>query len=148
MLRIAAAEGIGMLVKINWKPDRKELRKFGVVMMAAFPVIGALLAWRAFHSAAPFWVCLGIGLVFLLSSFLSPPLGRVLYRGWMALAFALGAVVSPVVLGAVYFLILTPIGLILRLCGRDPLQLRKGSRPSFWREIRHRTETSDYERQF
>ena len=136
-----------MLVTIQWNPNRRELRNFGIVMTIASVVVGGVVAAKT-RALGPLCAGGAVGGAFLLASTLLPSVGRLLYKGWMGLAWALGMVATPVLLGVVYFLVITPIGLALRLCGRDSLQRRKRNAPTYWREIRHRTDTASYERQF
>ena len=137
-----------MLIEINWKPDRKQLRTFGLVMLVCFAVIGLLLAWR-FHSVTVLYVCLGIGCVFVIGGFLVPPLGRALYLFWMGIGFVVGSIVMPILIGIIYYLVLTPIGLVLRWRGRDSMRRRRATPgESYWVEFPHRTEPKSYERQF
>ena len=72
-----------------------------------------------------------------------------IYVGWMFAVFPIGWVVSHLLLGVVYFLVLTPIGLTLRALGRDPLERRfDQSASSYW--VRHdpATQVKRYLRQF
>jgi hypothetical protein len=79
----------------------------------------------------------------------APTAGRRLYRGWMLAAVPLGWTFTRLVLGSVYYLVLTPIGVIMRLAGRDPLQRRfEASRGSYWIEREARGGRSRYFRQF
>ena len=95
----------------------------------------ALAGWwflrGRFPSLAPFAAAVGALLVAL--GLVAP---RALYwpnRGWMGLAEALSFVSTRVVLAIVFFLAVTPIGLVKRLTGGDPLRRRAGSEPSYWR---------------
>jgi len=54
-------------------------------------------------------------------------------RAWMALALALGAVTTRLILGALFFIVLTPLGVVRRLMGADPLGRRGPAAPSYWR---------------
>lgn len=75
---------------------------------------------------------------------------RPLYGFWMAVAWLLGKIISPLVLGLVYYGVITPIGLVLRLTGHDKLNLKRPEGPSFWHDIPERAETDEkrFERQF
>ena len=135
------------MIEINWKPDRRQLRVFGLVMLALFLAAGGLLAWR--FGTTVFYVCGAIGLVFALSGLLVPPLARVLYVLWMGIGFCIGSVVMPILIALIYYGVLTPIGLALRARGRDSMQRRRREPgASYWLDIRHRTEPRSYERQF
>ncbi len=70
-----------------------------------------------------------------------------LQRGWMALAHAISRVTTPIVLGVIYFLLLTPIGLLMRATGSDPLRLPPEG-PSRWWVRREEEQRSRLERQF
>ncbi|MEZ6068047.1 MAG: SxtJ family membrane protein [Planctomycetaceae bacterium] len=77
---------------------------------------------------------------------LVPPWRRPIYAAWDRMSAALGALVSTILLGLVYFLVLTPLGLLRRWFGADPLQLRTkaagpGVERSYWIE-RREAETS------
>ena len=74
-----------------------------------------------------------VALAFALLGFVAPRVLRPLNWLWFQLGQLLGKVVSPVVLGAIFFLILTPVSLGSRLFGRDELRLkRKASQTSYW----------------
>ena len=72
---------------------------------------------------------LGSGL--LIGGLLLPDRMDPIYRGWMRLAAAISKVTTPVVMGAVYFLVLTPVGLVLRAFGHRPLAPTREAR-SAW----------------
>lgn len=136
-----------MLVKINWNPDRRQLRNFGLTMLIGLGVLGSLLAWKH-HSSTPVYACGAIGVAILVISVVSRPVGLLLYRIWMGLGYGMGMVMSPIFLGLVYFVVFTPVGLLMRLVGRDPMQRRKPSGGTYWRKVHHNIESSSYERQF
>ena len=52
---------------------------------------------------------------------------------WMRYGLLLGSIVNPMILGAIFFLIFTPMGLLMKLFGRDELQLKKADRSSYWK---------------
>ncbi len=58
--------------------------------------------------------------------------GGLLLAGWMALGHVLHRLTSPLILGALYFGVLTPVALVCRLCGHDPLGLRQRQTASYW----------------
>jgi uncharacterized membrane protein len=143
-----------MFVQIRWNPSRRDMRSFGWTLLAGLSAVGAALAWMSYRKTgaagwSTFGFFAGAGAAVLLSSILlERTVGLWLYKAWMGLAFVLGRVMTPVVIGAFYFLVLTPIGLMTRLAGRDPMQRRKAGRATFWHPLRHRTDPSSYERQF
>lgn len=134
------------LVRIDWHPDRPALRRFGRTVLLGCALIAAALGWGRGAWTAARWVA-GAGLV-VGGAGLSGvrPLALPLYRLWMGVGFVMGTVVSHVLMAAVWYLVLTPIGLVLRLAGRDPLQRRGRGAATFWHDLPDRP--VDHERQF
>ncbi len=109
---------------------RRELRKFGFVMAAALAVLAALLLWR--HRPAGPYVG-GLALLFAAAALAVPQLLRPIEKAWMTLAGWLSVVMTYVVLTLAYFLLVTPLGVIRRFGGRDPLHLRLDrSAKTYW----------------
>jgi hypothetical protein len=107
-------------------------RSFGYVFAVVFALIGLFPLWRL---DAPRWWSLAIAAAFALVAVLYPQALHPLNRGWLAFGRLLHRIVSPLVMGAVYYLAVLPTGLIMRLRGRDLLSLRR--RPdlqSYWIE--------------
>jgi hypothetical protein len=109
-------------------------RAFGLVFTAFFLIVGFWPLWRG---AAPRPWALGLGALFLAVSLINPRLLAPLNRLWLFLGLALHSVVSPLVLGLLYYTTVTPIGLVMRLVGKDPLRLRfDPDAPTYWLERR------------
>lgn len=110
------------LVDINWKPDRNELRKFGEASLAMLTVIALVLFWLERMSAVTsLYLCaagLGIFILSRISTYLVKPFYLLLYM----VALPIGLVLGHLLMAVFYFIILTPVGLIFRLIGRDPLK--------------------------
>ena len=106
-----------------------EGRKFGLVVGGAFLAIGALLWWRTHVTAASVAGALGAALV--LGGLLIPGRLGPVYRGWMKLALLISKVTTPLFMGIIFLLVLTPAGLLARLVGHRPLS-RGREAPSFW----------------
>ena len=103
------------------KTDRRELKKFGVTMAAAFGLLSVLLKYRG---SELFSYALGLAGAFLLIGLAQPMLLKQVYLGWMGLAFALGALMSRVILTLLFFTGMTVIGLISRMKKPDMLDER------------------------
>jgi hypothetical protein len=139
------------VVAINWKPGTRELRKFGASLVVGFGLIG-LAFWAGWPAAARPSLAIGLwigggaaGLLGLTGTCAALPV----YWAWMGVAFVMGNVVSRVALAAVYFLVFTPFGLILRLLGRDPLQLKRdAAAKTYWQDLPAPSGDSPNERQF
>ena len=105
-------------------------RSFGLVFAAVFAVIGCLPLWVG-HM--PRWWAVVIAAALGIVAFVRPDLLAPLNRVWFRIGMVLSRVVSPIVLGVVYFLCVTPIGLIMRAMGKDVLALRwRGENTSYW----------------
>jgi len=136
-----------MLIKLNWNPNRVQLRNFGVLLLIVFTLAGGLFGWK-FRAASIFYALAGIGAALGAACIFLPSVGLLVYKAWMGLGFCMGFIMLPLLLSLVFFLVFTPLGLFLRLFGRDAMQRHKPTGPSFWREIKHRTDKESYERQF
>ena len=99
---------------------RTQLRSFGLIVGGIFAAIGL---WPAVVRGADvrLW-CLGLAVVLILPAAIAPGVLAPAYRVWMALGALLGWVNTRIILGVVFFGLITPIGIILRLTGRDPMQ--------------------------
>ena len=106
-------------------------RSFGIVfflvfiLIAFYPIInqGEVRVWSIFISL--FFLILGI----MNSSILTP-----LNKLWFKLGLLLGKIISPLVMGLIFFLVVTPIGLIMRILGKDVLNLKYNKNKSYWIE--------------
>ena len=136
----------------NWNPSPRELRSFGKVIAIGFPIVALLLgapAWVRSHSLPAWSLWLGgVGLGAGLACMLMPRMARPLYLAWMAVGCCIGLVVANVLLAAIYFLVVTPIGLALRVTGRDPLRrgIERG-RASYWDDAQKSDDAERYFRQ-
>lgn len=119
-------------------------RRFGVQVGIAFAVLGALLLWRERAVLAAIGGTLSALLV--LGGLAVPARLGPVYRGWMAVALAISKVTTPIFMAVVYFLVLTPTGLLLRVAGRNPLR-RSGDSETDWTWREH-GDHGDMRRQF
>jgi hypothetical protein len=128
--------------------SRRELRKFGFVMAGALAVIGGLLLWRGKPYYPYFFGC---SVVFTALGALLPTVLLPIQKAWMTLAVILGWIMTRVILCVLFYLVLTPMGLLMRLFGKDILNMKmeRDSASSYW--IPRQTDESeerDYQRQF
>ena len=107
-----------------------ELRKFGVVMAAAFSALGGLALWR--HKAWGLYA-LALSAAFFIVGLVYPRLLGPIEKGWMAFARVMSIVMTYVILTFCYYLMFMPIGLLLRILGKDLLEMKRNpARSSFW----------------
>jgi hypothetical protein len=134
------------LIEIDKNPGRRDLLWFGVVVAAFCVVVGLVLHWK-FNATGAAKVVIGIGLGIAAVYYAMPGLRRGLYVGWMYAFWPLGWLFSHVILGATYYLVITPIGLILRATGNDPMKRRfDREAPSYWTQ--HEQAPDGWFRQF
>jgi len=137
------------LIEINWHPDRQELRKFGIAALIASAVIAILLCLLKGLSIQYASVIFAFGCVIFLCGVAFPAAARIIYVGLTAATMPIGVAVSFVLLAIFYFLLLTPLGLLFRLMGRDPLCRRFDSEADSYWVARKPPETIErYFRQF
>jgi len=136
------------MIEINFKPSPKELRTFGIAFLVACGLVGGLLAWR-FGLGAPSYVLWSLAPIGGLLAFVAPKALKPVYILLSLLAWPIGMVVGTVMLAAVYYLVITPLGLVFRLLGKDPMQRRLDrSAATYWIARRPAASVERYFRQF
>ncbi len=130
------------------RSESENARRFGRMLPVVAAAWAAIVWWRAHPLAAA--IVLGVGVVGFAVSAVAPGPWLRFFRGWMRFAEGFGSVLTRVILGAFYFLVLTPVGLVLRLAGRDPLDTAfRDGRPSYWIDKEPVEATIErYEKQF
>lgn len=124
---------------------KADLKKFGLTMAAALSLFGGLAAWHQ----RPFYIYLiEVAVLFLIVGLLLPVVLRPVQKAWMTLALLIGWVMSRLILIVIFYFVLTPIGLFLRLSGKDLLGTKLGiSKTSYW-QIHGTRDKTRYENQF
>ena len=139
---------------VDWKPDRAARRRFAVSLIIGFPAIALFFLalsrvttgqWQTW----PMWLgAIGFtagGLLWLL-----PSIARPLYLVWYFAACCIGIVVANLLFAALFYLIITPLGLLLRAFGA--LSVRKQPQTdhttSYWRDAPKACDPTQYYRQF
>ena len=109
----------------------KEGRKFGLTVGGAFAVLAAISWWRGHR--IPVEIFGGLATLLILAALVIPGQLGPVNRAWMGLAEAISKVTTPIFMGVVYFLIITPVGVLMRLFGRNPISHRAVNQ-SYWAE--------------
>ena len=123
-----------------------EGRKFGLTVGGAFLVITGILWWRGHHGAVPYTGALGTVLV--VAGLLIPTMLGPVNRAWMGLAHLISKVTTPIFMGIVYFVVLTPISLGMRLAGHRPMVHKSGDMGFWFDRGTAKPEPARMERQF
>ena len=105
-------------------------RAFGLVFAAVFAIVAL---WPLPWGGAIRWWSLAVAAGFLAAALAMPSILAVPNRLWLKLGLLLNRIVSPFVLGIVFFLVVTPMGIAMRLLGKDPLRLKaRAPGESYW----------------
>ncbi len=133
------------VIEINRDPSPRDLAIFGA-LLALFVALAGWLLRRQGVAGAAVW---GAGALLVAVYLVVPAARRPIYLGWMYAVFPIGWVISHAVLAGIYYGVFTPIGLVLRFAGRDPLARRfDRSAPSYWQPHRPDLHRRRYFRQY
>lgn len=146
----AAVTGLAFLISIAFNTDQpKKMQLIGVAIPLTLLAIGGA---ERFLNVAPttiVYILYGVAAIGGLGIFASPKLGKWIYTYWMYAALPLGWTFSHLVLGAVFFLVATPTGCILRLTGKDPMERAfDRAATSYWKPHEQVSDPGRYFRQF
>jgi len=145
------------LVEINFNPDTKTLRQFGVIAFVGFGILAALAYYEKFvfsfglgEARTPVVsTFVALGSIALLFSLVAPRANRILYVGLTVLAFPIGFVLSYVIMGTLFFLIIGPIAVVMRLSGWDAMHRGYDpSAPTYWSAARPARDKESYFHQY
>jgi hypothetical protein len=121
-------------------------RRFGLLFAGVFAVVGLLPLWGA-HPVR--WWALAVAAVFLAAALIRPRILAPLNFLWFQLGELLHHITNPILLGLVFFLSVTPIGLLMRAFGKDILSLkRRPELSSYWIERAPPSELESMKNQF
>lgn len=141
--------------EVNWRPDIQQRRQFAKSWMIGFPCLAVLvwlLGWLArgrwdAHLATGLWIA-AIGAAAGLLLYLFPQIARPFYFIWYGLACCVGIVVSNVMLAGMFYLIITPFGLIRCLFNADFLKTFDRQRTTYWHDAGPQPPPHRYFKQF
>ena len=123
------------LVELKLDPSPRELRQFAAMWLpAAFALIGVMV-WYTTGSLRIPAVLWGVGLCGSLVGLLVPAVARIVFIAWMYVTYPLGWTISHLMMAVIYYGVMFPTGLLMRLVRRDPLRLRfDRSAETYWTE--------------
>jgi len=127
--------------------EKSKMKEFGLTMFIALNAINLFWLWKKGEPPAP---VIFISFLFLLFSFIkSGVLLKPLHKSWMALSLMMGKIASVLILSVIFYLIISPLKLALKLSGKDPLNLKfnkNDGADSYWLE-KKQTQKPSYEKQ-
>ena len=111
------------------KKTSNKNKKFGILFFIIFFIYGI---WPILNSGeVKIWALL-ISIVFLILGLTNSKILSPLYKYWIKLGELLGKIISPVVMAFVYFVVITPIAIIIRIFGKDLLKLKLSKSSTYW----------------
>ena len=122
------------------KPSEKS---FGVLFFIVFLLIAL---WPLLNGETIKVWALFLSIIFLTITFLKQELLRPLNRIWIKFGELLGKIIAPIVMASIFFFVLTPISIIVRLCGKDLLKLKDSKENSYW--IKREKNINSMDKQF
>jgi len=131
----------------NIKSGKSDLRKFGITIGIVLILLGGLLFWRQQNYYFYFFI---LAAAFIIPGLAVPAVLKPIHKVWMTLSIILGWVMTRVILGVLFYLVVTPTGWLARLFGKEFLDLKinKGV-SSYWiSKEEQKLNKADYERQF
>ena len=145
------------MIEINLKPDDRTLRQFGWIALVGFGFVAAI-AWFevlifsfGLGEARPLvaGIFAGLGVLAAFFSLVFPKANLPIYIGLTILSYPIGFVLSYVIMGTLFYLLITPVGLFFKLTGRDPMHRRFDSEAAtYWSDPRHARGADSYFKQY
>jgi hypothetical protein len=127
---MSTGERSSSLTDMKIDTSEKKVRNFGFL----FSVVAIALAAFRYYKGGNSWVWfVGGSVFFLLAGLFLKPVLRPVYVVWMKFAFILGWLNTRLLLGVFFYLVVSPVGVVMRLVGRDPLTRKiDRSQSSYW----------------
>jgi hypothetical protein len=136
------------MIHIERNPSRRQLTAFGLTWLVFFGLLGGISWWKS-GSLAEAVVLWGIGVAVPAVGHVFPGFLRLVFLGMSYATFPVGFVLSYIILAVVYYLVLTPIGLVVRLMGKDPMQRRfDHTAKTYWTTRESKEPSEQYFKQF
>ncbi|MDB5384486.1 MAG: hypothetical protein JWM11_132 [Planctomycetaceae bacterium] len=137
------------ILDINWKPSEKDLRQFAAIWFPLACLALGWLAWRWTGSLTVVAIPVVFGCILAPIAYCIPAVARGLFVGWMTVAFPIGWTISHLLMAFIYFLLITPMGLVMRLFGRDSMGRRfDETKESYWVPHQPPKDNQQYFRQY
>ena len=116
-------------MKKSFHKKKKSNKSFGILFFIVFLVIGF---WPSISGEEIRIWSISLSLLFLILGLLNSKILTPLYYAWIKLGLFLGKFISPVVMVIIFYLIISPFGIALRLIGKDPLMKKHYKKSSYW----------------
>ena len=136
------------MIDLNLNPSKKELRTFGLCALAFLALVGWVVFRRSgsMPIAAGIW---GLGVLLAVLGFAAPQTLKPVWIVLMVVNYPIGWVLTHVVMAIIFYLVVTPVGVIMRLTGRDPMERAfDRSAKTYWKARHSDPDSARYFRQY
>ena len=137
------------MIERNDDPSDRELRQFAAIWLplACAVVAAAVYSWTRSGTIAA--IVLAVGALLGAVGFVRIAFARPIFLVWIYAAYPIGWVISHLLMAAIFYLVITPIGIVMRIVGYDPLQRRMDrSAKTYWQAVQQTEDKSRYFQQF
>lgn len=121
-------------------------RRFGTFFTIIFSIIAIYFFYLKIYTIV--FTLIFLAAIFFLITFLKPKWLLPLNKFWMRVGYVLGIIISPIVMAFIFFGLITPYSIVMRIIGRDELRLIKTVNKSYWIFREHKSSQIDFRRQF
>ncbi len=136
------------MIDINFNPSKRELRTFGLGTLAFLVFIGWIV-WRKSGSIYAAGGVIAVGVVVAVLGMVVPRSIRPLFIALNVVSYPMAWVSSHVLMAIIFYLVVTPLAVIMKLSGRDPMERRfDASVRTYWKRRPDQVDSSRYFRQF
>lgn len=129
------------------KSTKKELREFGLIVGAVFGMLATLFLWRGKSFYLYFYI---ISMFLVLFGLIVPVLLKPMQKIWMTFAVIIGFFVTRIILGILFYFVITPVGIIMKISGKDILDINFNDKSdSYWIKRNNKNLNKEsYEKQY
>lgn len=125
------------MIQLKLKEDPKEWRKAALMSALGFAILSSVLRWRQVLGNRSWLTILLVLAAVAILSIIRPVLFRGWYRFSTKVGYHIGRTAGLVALALLFFIVVTPLGIVMRLLGKDPLRLRRPENPGgYWSPAR------------
>ena len=132
-----------MLESWNMETKKNSTKSFGILFFIVFFVIGV---WPVFNSENLRLWSIILSFLFLISGLVNANFLNPLNRAWIKFGEILGKIIAPVVMFLIFFVLITPYGFVIRIFGKDLLNIKLSNKTSYW--IKREKDAGTMKRQF
>ena len=118
-------------------------RSFGIVFFIVFFIVSL---WPLLNNDQIRYWALFVSILFLLLGIINSKILTPLNKAWFKVGILLGNIISPIIMGIIFFLVVTPTSFIMKILGKDLLNLKKNTKNSYW--IKKQNQNSRMKKQF